>query len=400
MTNWQELEAKYYMQVVRRTPLTLIRGRGVRVWDDKGREYLDFVGGWAVNSLGHCHPAVIQAVTEQVKTLIHTSNQFYTIPQVQLAELLVQHSCLDRVFLCNSGTEASEGAVKLARRYGKLHLSGAYEVITATNSFHGRTLAMVAATGQAKFQEPYTPLPVGFVNVAFNDIEAIKAATTPQTCAVMLEPLQGEGGVNIPSQGYLAAVRDWCHQKGLLLILDEIQTGLGRLGTLFAYQQHGIEPDIMTLAKGLASGIPIGAVLAKEAASVFAAGDHGSTFGGNPVACAAGYATFKYILENDVAGQVRMTGEHLMRGLQELKQKFPSVSDVRGRGLLTAIEFKSDIAAAVGAACFDGGLLVNVLKANAIRFMPPLIISTGEIDEALGILERALTSIPGQVADE
>jgi acetylornithine/N-succinyldiaminopimelate aminotransferase len=400
MTNWQELEAKYYMQVVRRTPLTLIRGRGVRVWDDKGREYLDFVGGWAVNSLGHCHPAVIQAVTEQVKTLIHTSNQFYTIPQVQLAELLVQHSCLDRVFLCNSGTEASEGAVKLARRYGKLHLSGAYEVITATNSFHGRTLAMVAATGQAKFQEPYTPLPVGFVNVTFNDIEAIKAATTPQTCAVMLEPLQGEGGVNIPSQGYLAAVCDWCHQKGLLLILDEIQTGLGRLGTLFAYQQHGIEPDIMTLAKGLASGIPIGAVLAKEAASVFAAGDHGSTFGGNPVACAAGYATFKYILENDVAGQVRMMGEHLMRGLQELKQKFPSVSDVRGRGLLTAIEFKSDIAAAVGAACFGGGLLVNVLKANAIRFMPPLIISTGEIDEALGILERALTSIPGQVADE
>ena len=400
MSNWQELEAKYYMQVVARTPLTLVRGRGARVWDDNGREYLDFVGGWAVNILGHCHPAVTQAVTEQAKTLIHTSNQFYTIPQVRLAELLIQNSCLDRVFFCNSGAEASEGAVKLARRYGKLHLDGAYEVITAINSFHGRTLAMVAATGQAKFQEPYTPLPVGFTNVKYNDIEAIKSATTPQTCAVMLEPLQGEGGVNIPSEGYLAAVRDWCDRKGLLLILDEIQTGLARTGTLFAYEQHGIEPDIMTLAKGIASGLPIGAILAKERASVFTTGDHGSTFGGNPVACAAGYATLKFILENNIAAHVRTVGEHLASGLAELKQRFTFVSDVRGRGLLAAMEFKSDIAAAVVAACLDGGLLVNKLKANALRFMPPLIISSSQVDEALDILGKALSSVSSQVEDE
>ena len=400
MSNWQELEAKYYMQVVVRTPLTLVQGRGARVWDDNGREYLDFVGGWAVNILGHCHPAVTQAVTEQAKTLIHTSNQFYTIPQVRLAELLIQNSCLDRVFFCNSGTEASEGAVKLARRYGKLHLDGAYEVITAINSFHGRTLAMVAATGQAKFQEPYTPLPVGFTNVKYNDIDAIKSATTPQTCAVMLEPLQGEGGVNIPSEGYLAAVRDWCDRKGLLLILDEIQTGLARTGTLFAYEQHGIEPDIMTLAKGIASGLPIGAILAKERASVFTTGDHGSTFGGNPVACAAGYATLKFILENNIAAHVRTVGEHLASGLAELKQRFTFVSDVRGRGLLAAMEFKSDIAAAVVAACLDGGLLVNKLKANALRFMPPLIISSSQVDEALGILGKALSSVSSHVEAE
>jgi acetylornithine/N-succinyldiaminopimelate aminotransferase len=400
MTDWQQLEAKYYMQVVARTPLTLVRGRGARVWDDKGREYLDFVGGWAVNSLGHCHPALTQAITEQARTLVHTSNQFYTIPQVKLAELLIQNSCLDRVFFCNSGTEANEGAVKLARRYGKLRLDGAYEVITAINSFHGRTLAMVAATGQAKFQEPFAPLSPGFTNVRYNDIAAIKSATTPQTCAVMLEPLQGEGGVNIPDEGYLAAVRDWCHQKGLLLILDEIQTGLGRTGTLFAYQQHGIEPDVMTLAKGIASGLPIGAILAKEKASVFAAGDHGSTFGGNPLACAAGYATLKFILENDLAAHVRTVGEHLARGLAELKQRFTFISDVRGKGLLAAMEFSSDIAAAVVAACLDGGLLVNKLKANALRFMPPLIISTSDVDEALGILGKALSGVSRQVEDE
>jgi acetylornithine/N-succinyldiaminopimelate aminotransferase len=400
MTDWQQLEAKYYMQVVARTPLTLVRGQGARVWDDKGREYLDFVGGWAVNSLGHCHPVLTQAITEQAKTLIHTSNQFYTIPQVKLAELLIQNSCLDRVFFCNSGTEANEGAVKLARRYGKLHLDGAYEVITAINSFHGRTLAMMAATGQTKFQEPFTPLTPGFTNVRYNDIAAIKSATTPQTCAVMLEPLQGEGGVNIPDEGYLAAVRDWCHQKGLLLILDEIQTGLGRTGTLFAYQQHGIEPDVMTLAKGMASGLPIGAILAKEKASVFAPGDHGSTFGGNPLACAAGYATLKFILENDIAAHVRTVGEHLARGLAELKQRFTFISDVRGRGLLAAMEFSGDIAAAVVAACLDGGLLVNKLKANALRFMPPLIISTSDVDEALGILGKALSGVSRQVEDE
>ena len=264
MSRWQELEQQYFMNTVERLPVTLVRGQGARVWDEDGREYLDFVGGWAVNSLGHCHPVVVEAVVEQVHSLIQASNQFYTIPQVRLAELLVQNSCLDKVFFCNSGAEANDGAVKLARRYGKLNLDGGYEIITAMGSFHGRTLAMVAATGQSKFQQPYVPLPDGFVNVEYNSVEAIKAATTSQTCAVMLEPVQGEGGVNLPDDNYLAAVRDWCDRMGILLILDEIQTGLGRAGTLFAYQQLGIEPDIMTLAKGLASGIPIGAILAKD----------------------------------------------------------------------------------------------------------------------------------------
>ncbi len=232
MSHWQELEHKYFMNTVERLPVTFVRGEGARVWDEDGREYLDFVAGWAVNSLGHCHPVVVEAVTEQVRTLIQVSNQFYTIPQIRLAKLLVQNSCLDKVFFCNSGAEASEGAVKLARRYGKRYRNGAYEVITTMDSFHGRTLAMVAATGQPKFQQPYIPLAAGFVNVEYNNIEAIKVATTSQTCAIMLEPLQGEGGVNLPNDNYLAAVRAWCDQMDILLILDEIQTGVGRTGTL------------------------------------------------------------------------------------------------------------------------------------------------------------------------
>ena len=393
MSKWQELEHKYFMNTVERVSVTLVRGQGARVWDEDGREYLDFVGGWAVNSLGHCHPVVVKAVVEQVHTLIQASNQFYTVPQVRLAELLVQNSCLDKVFFCNSGAEANDGAVKLARRYGKLNVDGAYEIITTMGSFHGRTLAMVAATGQSKFQQPYVPLPNGFVNVEYNSVEAIKAATTSQTCAVMLEPVQGEGGVNLPDDNYLAAVRDWCDRMGILLILDEIQTGLGRTGTLFAYQQLGIEPDIMTLAKGLASGIPIGAILAKERASVFTPGEHGSTFGGNPLACAAGYATLRFIIDNDIPGNANSVGQYLINGLEGLKRKFQFITDIRGRGLLVALEFSSDIAESIVMACLDRGLLVNRLKPNALRFMPPLIIGNDEVDEALSILDKALSTI-------
>ncbi len=393
MSHWQELEHKYFMSTVERVPVTLVRGQGARVWDEDGREYLDFVGGWAVNSLGHCHPVVTEAVTEQAHTLTQASNQFYTIPQVRLAELLVQNSCLDKVFFCNSGAEANEGAVKLARRYGQHYLGGAYEIITAIGSFHGRTLAMVAATGQPKFQKPYVPLPTGFINVEYNNIEAIKAATTNQTCAVMLEPLQGEGGVNLPDDNYLTEVRAWCDQKGILLILDEIQTGMGRIGTLFAYEQYGVEPDIMTLAKGLASGIPIGAFLAKERASVFTPGEHGSTFGGNPLACAAGYATLKFIIDNDIAGNARRVGQYLISKLESLRQKFQFITDVRGRGLLVALEFSSDIAESLVMACLERGLLVNRVKPDALRFMPPLIIGRDEVDEASDILEKALSGI-------
>ncbi|MFQ5997542.1 MAG: aspartate aminotransferase family protein, partial [Dehalococcoidales bacterium] len=353
MTNWQELERKYFMHTVERTPVTLVRGEGARVWDDNGREYLDFVAGWAVNSLGHSHPVVAAALAEQAHTLLQTSNQFYTVPQLKFAELLVNNSCLDKIFLCNSGAEANEGAVKLARRYGHHHLNGAYEVITATNSFHGRTLSMVAATGQTKHQKPYAPLPAGFANVEYNNIEAIKKATTEKTCAIMLEPVQGEGGVNLPDDNYLKLVRQWCDQKGRLLILDEIQTGMGRLGTLFAYEQYGVEPDIMTLAKGLGSGVPIGAIMAKDSAAVFVPGEHGSTYGGNPLACAAAYATLKFMLDNDIVGNVKKVGQHLMDRLEGLKGKHKSIKEVRGRGLLMAMEFDSDMAASVLSACLE-----------------------------------------------
>lgn len=395
ISHWQELEHKYLMKTAERVPLTLVRGQGARVWDEDGREYLDFVAGWAVNSLGHCHPAVVGAVTEQVKTLIQTSNNFYTVPQIRLAELLVAKSSLGKVFFCNSGLEANEGAVKLARRYGKLRLDGAYQVITALGSFHGRSLAMVAASGQSKYQQPYLPLPAGFTNVAYNNIEAIQAATTRQTCAVMLEPIEGEGGVNVPGSDYLPAVRAWCDQSGILLILDEIQTGIGRTGTLFAYEQTGIKPDIMTLAKGLASGIPIGAIVASDKASVFAPGEHGSTFGGNPVACAAGYAALKFIIDHNIPDNAEKMGQRLTAGLESLRRKFRFITDVRGRGLLIAMEFDRDIAQSAVVACLDRGLVINRLKPNALRFMPPLNIGSEEVDEALSILDKALASVEG-----
>jgi len=395
MTDWQELEKRYYLKTGNRIPVTLVRGEGARIWDDTGREYLDFVSGWAVNSLGHCHPALVETVSEQIRTLIQTSNQFYTVPQLKLAQLLVENSCLDKIYVCNSGAEACEGAVKLARRYGSLKLNGAYEVITTFNSFHGRTLAMTAATGQEKFQKPYTPLPVGFKNVEYNNIEAIKSATTDQTCAVMLEPIQGEGGVNIPDDDYLTKVRAWCDQKGILLILDEIQTGIGRLGTLFAYQQYGIEPDIMTLAKGLGSGVPVGAFMAKDNVCVFAPGEHGSTFGGNALTCAAAHTTVKFIIDNDVIGNVRKVGQHFTNGLKDLQKKYPFITDVRGRGLLLAIEFDRDIGQDMLNTCLENGMLVNCVKPNALRFMPPLIIGNKEVDQALGILDKSLSTVRG-----
>lgn len=390
--NWHEVEAQLYLKTFRRIPLTIVRGEGMRVWDDQGKEHLDFVGGWAVNALGHCHPVLVEAIERQARTLIHTSNQFYTIPQLELAELLVRNSCLDRVFFANSGVEAAEGAVKLARRYGALHMNGAYEVITVGDSFHGRTLAMTAATAQQKYQELYAPLPPGFVNVAWNDVQAIRDATGPNTCAVMLEPVQGEAGVRIPDADYLRQVRQWCDDKGILLILDEVQTGIGRLGTLFAYEQCGIEPDILVLAKGLASGVPIGAFLAKEHASAFQPGDHGSTFGGNPLACAAAYAVVNYIIENDVPGHVARVGGRFMERLNDLAQELRSVSAARGRGLLVALVLAQDNAQEVTLECLNHGLLVNRVRPNTIRFMPPLIATDEDIDEAINILRTVLAS--------
>ena len=393
MSNWQEMEKKYLFTNTVRWPILPVKGKGSYIWDENGRRYLDLVGGWAVCCLGHSHPVMTKALTKQAKILIQIGPQSCSQPQLQLAELLMKISCFNRVFFCNSGAEANEGAVKLARRYGKLKLNGAYEVITALNSFHGRTLAMTAATGQSHYQDAYQPLPVGFKNVPFNNIEAIKSATTKDTCAVMLEPVEGEGGVNIPDEDYLRAVRQWCDEKGILLILDEIQTGIGRIGTMFGYQQYGIEPDIITLAKGLGGGIPIGAFMAKENCSVFAPGDHGSTYGSNPLMCATALAVMEYVIKNDIPSLAQKAGLYLMDGLKKLKSKYPFITDVRGRGLLAAIEFNNDLSKSVMAACVENGMMVNNVKPNAVRVMPPLNISKQEIDEALSILDKVFAGV-------
>ena len=392
-SDWIAVENQYYAQTVRRQPVVIVRGEGTRVWDADGKEYLDFVAGWAVNNLGHSHPVVTQAIVEQAGKLVQTSNQFYTVPQLLLAQLLIDNSCLDRVFFGNSGAEANEGALKLARRYGKQHRDGAYEVITAFSSFHGRTMGTLAATGQPHYQEPFTPLLPGFVHVDFNDVEAIMNATTDKTAAVMLEPVQGEGGVIIPADDYLSRVRDWCDQQGLLLILDEIQTGMGRLGSLFGYQEYGIEPDVITLAKGLGYGVPIGAFLSKEYCMALVPGDHGSTFGGNALTTAAAYAGTKFLIENDIPAKTKALGEVLMARLNELRSRFSFIRDVRGKGLLVAIEFDSDIAGQVLTHANEAGVLLNAVKPNAVRFMPPLTITTDEIDQGVARLGEALGKI-------
>jgi acetylornithine/N-succinyldiaminopimelate aminotransferase len=388
--DWKELESRVFMPLFKRVPVVLVRGKGTKVWDTEGKEYLDFVAGIAVTSLGHCHSVLTKALSKQAGTLIQVSNLFYSVPQLQLAELLVKTSCLDRAFISNSGTEAVEGAIKLARRYGKVKLDGAYEIITTTNSFHGRTLAATAATGQNKMQEPYTPLPTGFVNVPYNDIEAIKAATTKITCAVMLEPVQGEGGVNVPDDDYLKKVRSWCDEKGMLLILDEVQTGIGRCGSLYAHELFGVQPDIMTLAKGLGGGVPIGAFLAKESACVFKRGEHGSTFGGNPLACAAAYAVLSYIIDHNIPDHVRKVGLYIEDGIKSLAFRNDAIVGVRGKGLLLAVKLKSEISEAVMLSCLENGLLVNNVKPDALRLMPALIVTEKDVDRALAILEKVL----------
>lgn len=393
MTDWVAEEHRYVFQNYGRQPVVIERGEGTRAWDVDGNEYLDFVGGVAVNTLGHAHPVVANALAEQAKTLIHTSNLFYTRPMIELARLLVENSCLDRVFFCNSGTEAVEGAIKLARRWGHDSRNGAYEIITTVDSFHGRSMGSLAATGNARYQEPFGPLLPGFVHVPWNDIGAIKAATSDRTVAVMVEPIQGEGGVNMPAPGYLRAIRDWCDERGLLLILDEVQTGVGRTGTLWAYEQEGVEPDIMTLAKGLAGGVPIGAVLAREEiAAHLVKGDHGSTFGGNALATAAGHAVLKYVLDHDIPARVRQASERLMTRLRSMEDRLSVVTEVRGRGLLVAVGLARDCSAEVVDQCRQRGLLANNVRPNAIRLMPPLNVSDDEIDRACDILEEAIAA--------
>ena len=387
---WKDIESKYYMFLVRRQPMVLERGDGARVWDVDGKEYLDFTSGWAVNNVGHCNEAVADAIAEQARTLLQTSNQFYSIPQLKMAEILVENSCLDKIFICNSGAEANEGAIKLAKKYGKKNKNGAYGIITALNSFHGRTMMNVSATGQPHYQELFEPIPTGFTHVPYNDLEAIKSATNENTVAIMLEPVQGEGGVNIPDTDYLQGVRSWCDENNILLIFDEVQTGLGRLGTLFGYQSFEVEPDIITLAKGLGGGVPIGAFMAKDSACAFDPGDHGSTFGGNPLPCAAAHASTKYLIDNNVTENAAKMGEYLGEGLRKIQAGHEFITDVRGMGLLWAVEFDSDLTPEVISACNDAGLLMNPMRPNTVRLMPVLTITEAEIDEALERLEEGL----------
>ena len=391
--DWMEMEKRYYMYTVRRQPVVIVRGEGTRAWDVDGKEYLDFCAGWAVNNLGHCHPAITEAIVEQASTLLQTSNQFYTTPQLKLAQLLVENSALDKVFFGNSGAEALEGAVKLARKYGRRNRDGTYEIITAYNSFHGRTLTMLAATGQPHYQEPFQPMTPGFVHVDYDNVEAIMEATTERTAAILLEPVQGEGGVNVPADDYLERVREWCDREGLLLVLDEVQTGMGRLGTLFGYQQFGAEPDVMALAKGLGGGVPIGAFMSKDGCMALEPGDHGSTFGGNALTCAASYASSRYIIENDLPSNARAMGERLMAGLNELKSRFDILTDVRGRGLLVALEFAEEISSKMVSLCNGEGLLLNAVRPNAVRFMPPLNVTSQEVDGAISRVEGALNKL-------
>ena len=395
MTDIPTLEAKLYMQVARRLPVTLVRGEGTRVWDSDGKEYLDFVAGISTNTFGHADPGLVAAISEQAGKLIHCSNIFYSEPQIELAQLLIDHSPLDRVFFANSGAEANEPALKLARKWGRLHKGGAYEVIVTHNAFHGRTMATVAATGTPSYREPFEPLVPGFVHVDFDDVEAIQATTTAQTTAVMLEPIQAEGGIIVPADDYLRRVRDWCDEQNMLLILDEIQTGMGRTGTLWAHEQAGIEPDIMTSAKALGGGLPVSAVLAKEHAAVFEPGDHGTTFGGQPLATAAAAHVLRRVVESDIMENVRARGQQAASRLAALGEKHSVVSGVRGRGLLLGLELADQIAPDVVMASLARGALLNPVRPDVVRLMPPLTVSAEEVDSCVDIIDAALAEVTG-----
>ena len=380
-----ELADRYLMHTGRRLPVTFVRGQGCLVYDESGREYLDLVAGIAVNLLGHAHPEVAAAVSEQSKKLIHTSNLYFTQPQVELARRLVELSFPSRVFFCNSGAEANEAAIKLARKWGARNRHGAHEIITTLGSFHGRTLATVTAGGQPKYSDAFKPLPEGFTHVPYNNLEAIKAATSSRTVAVMLEPVMGEVGVVPASPRYLAGVREWCDSQGLLLILDEVQTGLGRTGRWFAHQHHGITPDVMTLAKGLGGGVPIGACMAAPRADVFEPGDHGSTFGGNPLACAAALAVLAVIERDGLVGHAAEMGEVLHGALHGLGGK-----EVRGLGLMQAVEFDEPKAKTFQQACLEAGLVVNAVDDHSVRLVPPLIITAKQIETAHATMRQVV----------
>ena len=391
---WIEKSDRYIMRTYGRYPIVPVRGEGCRLWDADGKEYLDFLGGVAVNNLGHCHPKVVAALQKQAAELIHCSN-YYQIPQqIELAELLCKHSFADKAFFCNSGAEANEAAIKLARKFSRdTYGPERYEIITAADSFHGRTMATVSATGQEKVQRFFDPLLHGFKHVPFDDVDALEGAITPATCAVMLEPIQGEGGVNVPSPGYFQEVRRICDKHDLILIFDEVQVGMGRTGKLFAYEHFDIVPDIMTLAKALAGGAPIGTMLATDRfAAAFVPGTHGSTFGGNPLVCAAAIATVRVILEDGILNRCEEIGEYLEGELELLQHKYPFVKEVRGIGLMIGMAL--DIPAGdIVKKGHERGVLLNVTHDTVLRFVPPLTVTKQEINHMIAILDGIFAEI-------
>jgi len=383
--------AQYIANTYFRFPIVLVRGEGAKVWDKNGKEYLDFVAGVAVNNLGHCHPRVVAAIREQAGKLLHVSNLYHIEPQIRLAKLLCESSFAGKVFFCNSGAEANEAAIKLARKHAKERWSSnRYEIVTMYNSFHGRTLATMTATAQEKYQHGFEPLVPGFKYIPFNDLKAAELAVDNRTAAVLVEPVQGEGGVNVPNDDYLPGLRTLCDERGALLIFDEIQTGLGRTGRLFAYEHWGVKPDIMTLAKSLAGGLPMGAMLAKEkVAGSFGPGSHASTFGGSPFVSTVAYAAITTILEEDLPGRALKLGGYLSARLEELKQRCSFVKEVRGKGLLLGMELDLD-AKAVVRRCLEKGLLLNAVNERTLRFIPPLVIVESELDRGVAILDEVL----------
>ena len=392
--NWIDRGLTNVAKTYGRYPLVAASGEGCWLTDVDGNKYLDFLAGVAVNNLGHCHPKIVATLQEQAAKLIHCSNYYHIPSQIELAELICEHSFGDQVFFCNSGAEANEAAIKLARKYStETYSQDRYEIITAKVSFHGRTLGTLSATGQEKIQLGFAPLIPGFKYVPYGDVAAIKQAVGPQTCAIMLEPIQGEGGVNVPPAGYLKAVRELCDELNLLLIFDEIQVGLGRTGSLFAYQQDEIAPDIMTLAKALAGGPPIGAMVSRHPyIDALGPGTHGSTFGGNPLVTAAAVTSIKVMLEDGVLANCLAMGDYLSQELEKLKAKYAFIKSIRGRGLMIGMEMDIDGGDIVTTA-LTRGLLINCTMGNVLRFVPPLIVTTDEIDQMIAILDAILAEI-------
>ncbi len=393
MNNCIEITDKYYMPVFNRYPLVLDYGQGCYVYDTNGRKYLDFLAGIAVNIVGHAHPKLVEAISQQAGKMIHCSNLYYTAVQTRLVERLANSSGMDRVFLANSGAEGNEGAIKLARKYAKKISPDKVEIITANHSFHGRTLATLMATAQPKYQQGFEPLPQGFSYVPYNDIKALADKISDRTCAVMLEAIQGEGGIHVPDGQYLAAVRELCDRYGALLIFDEIQCGMARTGKMFGYQLFNVKPDIITLAKGLGGGVPIGAFLATEqVAAAFSPGDHGSTFGGNPLACAAANAVFDVIEQENLLEHVQEVSSYFIAKLQSMQEKYPKlIQEVRGKGLMVGIELSvpgKDIVTG----CLEQGLIINCTANTVLRLVPPLVVQRQQIDEMLNVLDSVLES--------